>query len=183
MALGDCQVLHSAPGHNGRRHPAQRRGERGALRPATGQEEGSRPPQRRPRFPGARPEAASWSPLQGSRAGGCDASKPGGRPLDLSGRRGLAPAARPSAANPRAGSARKRDGKGSHWAQRLSSTGGGALTCEPNEPWGATSPLHRPGGFQTRGRFAAELYAADLGRPTWLTARTVSPGEAGLSFP
>nr|XP_021495382.1 uncharacterized protein LOC110550084 [Meriones unguiculatus] len=46
--------------------------------------------------------------------------------------------------------------------------GGGALTCEPSEPWGATSPLHRPGSFQTPGRSAAELYAADVGRPTWL---------------
>lgn len=56
--------------------PAQRRGEGEALSPATGQEEGSRLPERRPRFPEAGSKAASWSPLQGSRAGGRYALEP-----------------------------------------------------------------------------------------------------------
>lgn len=61
--------------------------------------------------------------------------------------------------------------------------GGGALTCEPREPWGATSPLRRPGRFQMRGLLAAEFRAADPGRPTWLMAPSVSSERAGLSFP
>lgn len=61
--------------------------------------------------------------------------------------------------------------------------GGGALTCEPREPWGATYPLHRPGRFRTRALFAAKFRAADWGRPTWLTARALSSERAGLSFP
>lgn len=61
--------------------------------------------------------------------------------------------------------------------------GGGALTCEPREPWGAANPLHRPGRFRTRALFAAKFRAADWGRPTWLTARALSSERASLSFP
>lgn len=68
VAVGDCRVLHSPHGHNGRRRPAQRPGEGEAPSLSTGQRQGSRPardpPQLRLRFPGDRPRLASWHPRE-----------------------------------------------------------------------------------------------------------------------
>lgn len=59
---------------------------------------------------------------------------------------------------------------------------GGALTCEPREPWGATSLIHRPGCFQTRGLFAVEFRVADpAGLPGWLLALSVPNEPASVS--
>lgn len=109
---------------------------------------------------------------------------PQGRPLDLSRRRGLAPGGPPRRSQSISPVGTEAGRRGLPLgAAPATHRGGGALTCEPREPWGATSPLHRPGSFQTRGLFVAKFRAADPGRPTWLTARAVSSERAGLSFP
>ena len=219
--MGDCRVLHSPHGHNGRRRPAQRPGEGEAPSFSTGQRQGSRPARDHP--PPTAETTFSWGQAQfGFLAPPGGLRGPG---LHLSRARGgwaaasrLPPRARPgtrlatapllgnrspSGAPPRpfwevgsrpGGPPRRSQSMslGSKEAERrglplgtapATHGGGGALTCEPREPWGATYPLHRPGRFRTRALFAAKFRAADWGRPTWLTARALSSERAGLSFP
>lgn len=216
--MGDCRVLHSPYGHNGRRRLAQRRGESEAgplLRSGRRVEACARPPTAKTTFSWGQARGSflvppgglggRGMPLSGAQGGWAAASRllprsgpgtrratapllgnrsPSGappRPFWEEGSRPRRPAQRSQSESPVATKAGRRELP--LGAAPATHRGGGTLTCKPCEPWGATSPLRRPGCLQTRGLFAAVFRAADPGRPTWRTARAVSSERASLSFP